>query len=329
MLIENLVKSRFGSTLLEQAHFIYQAAEERQKKDIDREIKFQDRGWDDEKEKNLLTETGYDFETDKKFLKFRLERLMQKPISDIPEALKKTFSKKSIETIYDFVDELYDNTVLANAEERQKMLEMNPEQLLTMNDPLIAFAAELEKELKQIRQKNKAIDQEYQDTKKPYMAAILEMNKGQISPDANSTIRFTYGNIEGYQPADAVYYKPFTTLKGVMEKETGAFPFSVPDKLKRLHQEKDFGKYKDKNYNDVVTCFLNTTNVTGGNSGSATLNAKGEQVGIIFDMTYESVTGDYYVIPELQRTISVDIRYVLFITEKFSGANFILKEIGL
>jgi hypothetical protein len=126
-----------------------------------------------------------------------------------------------------------------------------------------------------------------------------------------------------------VVYKPITTLKGVMEKETGEFPFHVPDKLKELYQKRDFGRFEDPVLKEVPACFLNTTNVTGGNSGSPTLNAKGEQVGIIFDMTYESVIGDYYIIPEWQRSISVDIRYVLFITEKFSGAHHLIKEMGL
>jgi len=218
---------------------------------------------------------------------------------------------------------------MADPQKRLEMLEMTPKQLHALNDPLIELVAGIEKELKLIREEDKSVDQQYKDLKKTYMAAILEMKDGKIAPDANSTIRFTYGNVEGYQPADGVEYKAFTTLKGVMEKETGTFPFRVPERLKDLHQHKNFGQYKDKKYDDIVTCFLNTTNVTGGNSGSATLNAKGEQVGIIFDMTYESVIGDYYVIPELQRTISVDIRYVLFITEKFSGAKFIIDEIGL
>jgi hypothetical protein len=124
-----------------------------------------------------------------------------------------------------------------------------------------------------------------------------------------------------------VWYEPVTTLKGVIEKDTGKYPFNVPQKIKDLYREKEFGSYMDSKSQDVVTCFLNETNVTGGNSGSPTLNARGEQIGIIFDMTYESVTGDYYVIPELQRTISVDIRYVLFVTEKFMNAGHIINEI--
>ena len=105
--------------------------------------------------------------------------------------------------------------------------------------------------------------------------------------------------------------------------------FEVPEKLKALHRARDFGKYKDNNLNDIATCFLNTTNVTGGSSGSPVLNARGEQVGIAFDMTFEGVTGDYFIIPELQRVINVDMRYVLFITEKFSEAHHLLKEMKL
>jgi hypothetical protein len=194
---------------------------------------------------------------------------------------------------------------------------------------MISLAAALEKELKSLREEGRALGQERAELKKAYERALLEMNGGKLAPDANGTIRFTYGPVEGYSPRDAVQYLPLTTLRGVIEKETGEFPFCVPEKIKQLHRDRDFGRYEDKRLSDVACCFLNTTNVTGGNSGSPTLNARGEQVGIIFDMTYESVIGDYYVIPELQRSISVDIRYVLFVTEKFSEAGQIIKELGL
>ena len=136
-------------------------------------------------------------------------------------------------------------------------------------------------------------------------------------------------NKEGYVSRDGVYYEPFTTLSGVLEKETGEFPFHVPQRLKEVAHQAPESRYADAHLNDVVACFLNTTNVTGGNSGSPTLNARGEQVGIIFDMTYESVIGDYFVIPELQRTISVDIRYVLFILDVFSNAKHLLEEMTI
>jgi hypothetical protein len=155
------------------------------------------------------------------------------------------------------------------------------------------------------------------------------MNQGRIAPDANSTIRFTYGPVKSYQPRDGVIYMAQTTLTGIIEKETGTFPFQVPGKLKKLYQARDFGRYIDKGLNNIATCFINTTNVTGGSSGSPTLNANGEIIGIAFDMVYESVIGDYFIVSELQRVINVDIRYVLFITDKFSGANYLIKEMGL
>ena len=254
---------------------------------------------------------------------------MDYPWEQIPRTFKKLLVKPSNDHIEEYVDKLYANTSLHDKTLRVKLLEMTPKALLELNDPLLNLAADLESEMKELRDENKILNQERADLKKIFLEGLLHQKQGRIAPDANSTIRFTYGFIRGYTPRDAVHYDPQTTLKGVVEKETGEFPFFVPSKLKELHANKDFGRYMDTKLKDIPVCFLNTTNVTGGNSGSPTLNAKGEQIGIIFDMTYESVTGDYLVIPELQRTISVDIRYVLFVTEKFSGADHIIAEIGL
>lgn len=328
-LTRNMVSSRYGSTLLSQAHYVYRTTVHRDKKDSKREARYQDKNWEDLKRRNLLTERGYKLNIDREFLKFRLKRLMNEPFDNIPTALKDLIGQKSEDAIDTYVDHLYDNSKLGDPQERIKMMEMTPAELLKLNDPLIQLASELEKELSIIRLDTKEKDQEYRDLKAKYLAAVLEMKNHKLAPDANSTIRFTYGTVKGYKPFDGAYYEPFTTLSGVMDKETGEFPFHVPSKLKELYNARDFGRYEDPKANDIITCFLNTTNVTGGNSGSPTINAKGEQVGIIFDMTYESVTGDYFVVPELQRTISVDIRYVLFVTEKFSGAGFLLKEMGL
>jgi hypothetical protein len=170
------------------------------------------------------------------------------------------------------------------------------------------------------------MNQKLADLKKIYIEGLLEMTNNAIAPDANSTIRFTSGPVKGYAPRDAVYYNPISTLRGVMEKDTGEEPFHVPEKLKTIYQQRDFGNYLNPEIGDVPACFLNTTNVTGGNSGSPALNANGEIIGCVFDMTYESVIGDYYIIPEYQRVISVDINYILFITEKFMGAKYLIEE---
>jgi hypothetical protein len=328
-LLDQLTSSYFSSAVLSQAYLIYRTAVERQKPNMERDISYQERNIPYIKQRIELAERRYDLNADRAFFKNRLNNLRTYPPEQIPTALKDLLTKKSEKAIEDYVDTLYENTILTDAKKRLELIEKTPEQLSNLNDPFLKLAAGLENDMQTLRESEKILIQEKEDYKKVYVASLLEQKRGKIAPDANSTIRFTHGLIQGYTPKDAVYYTSQTTLSGVIEKETGEFPFFVPEKLKKLYKTKDFGPYMDKKLKDIPACFLNTTNVTGGNSGSPSLNAKGEQIGIIFDMTYESVTGDYYVIPELQRTISVDIRYVLFITEKFSGATHIIKELGL
>lgn len=146
-----------------------------------------------------------------------------------------------------------------------------------------------------------------------------------VYPDANRTLRFSYGHIKGYSPRDAVYYKPFTTMKGVIEKETGLDPFEVPELLKKIYDEKDFNGLSLKKLDVMPVNFLSTNDITGGSSGSPVLNAKGELVGCAFDGNWEAITSDYEFIPELTRCINVDVRYILLITEKY-GAGQLLKE---
>jgi hypothetical protein len=318
-----------GSSLLRQADLIYRTVDERQKPDAEREPQFQERNLPYIKQGIQLAERSYDLATDRAFLKHNLEKMLGLPASQVPRALQELAKKKSEKAIDDYVDGLYDKTVLASPEKRLELIGLKPAELTKLGDPLISLAAGLEAELKALREEGKALGQERSELKKVYEAALLERSGGQFAPDANGTIRFTYGPVKGYSPRDAVLYLPQTTLKGVIEKDTGSFPFHVPDKIKALYQAHDYGRYRDAGLDDIACCFLNTTNVTGGNSGSPTLNARGEQVGIIFDMTYESVIGDYYIIPELQRSISVDIRYVLFVTDKFSGAQNVIQELGL
>jgi len=317
-----------GSTLLSQAYTIFRTVEERQKPDKDREPSFQERNLPYIKENIQLAERSYDLPTDRAFLKHQLKKMLSHSEPQVPAALKALLAKMSEAAIDEYVDDLYNKTIVSRAEKRLELLSFEPAGLDMLQDPMISLAAELEKELKGLREEGKALGQERAELKKIYEKAFLERSQGKFAPDANSTIRFTYGPVAGYTPRDAVRYFPVTTLGGVMEKSAAEPPFRVPDKLKALFQARDFGRYKDARLDDVACCFLNTTNVTGGNSGSPTLNARGEQVGIIFDMTYESVIGDYIIIPELQRSISVDIRYVLFVTEKFSGADHIIKELG-
>ncbi|MBN1224054.1 MAG: S46 family peptidase [Candidatus Aminicenantes bacterium] len=327
-LLGQIVSPYTSSSLLSQAYTIYRTVKERQKPDMERDPDYQERNLSLIKMRIQLAERGYHLDTDRSFFKHQLKRLSANPAELIPSALKDLLGQKSEQAIDDFVNKLYDHTSLADSDKRLELVDLNLEKLMSLKDPFIQLAANLETEMEILREEEKALGQELLDLKKVYLEALLKQNKGRIAPDANSTIRFTYGFINGYNPRDAVTYLPQTTLKGVIEKDTGEFPFHVPEKLKTIYKERDFGRFADPILKDIPACFLNTTSVTGGNSGSPTLNARGEQIGIIFDMTYESVTADYYEIPELQRSISVDIRYILFIAEKFSGANHILNELG-
>jgi len=317
-----------GLTLLSQAYSIFRTVEERQKPDGEREPSFQERNLPYIKQSIQLAERGYDLPTDRAFFKYRLKKMLSLSEDKIPAALRGLLAKKSEGEIDEYIDGLYNNTILASPEKRLELLDLRPADLAKLHDPMIGLASDLEEELKGLREEGKAIAQERAELKKVYERALLEKSQGKFAPDANGTIRFTHGLVEGYSPRDGVRYLPLTTLKGVIEKDTGEPPFRVPEGIKDLYRARDFGPYRDARLDDVACCFLNTTNVTSGNSGSPTLNARGEQVGIIFDMTYESVIGDYFIIPELQRSISVDIRYVLFVTEKFSGAGHLIKELG-
>jgi hypothetical protein len=164
---------------------------------------------------------------------------------------------------------------------------------------------------------------------KTYMAGIMEMKKGQaLYADANLTLRVSYGKVEGYAPADGVYYNHFTTITGIMEKDNPAiYDYDVPDRLKELYKTKDFGRYGvDGN---VPVCFVASNHTTGGNSGSPVVNGNGELIGINFDRVWEGTMSDIMFDPEVCRNISLDMRFVLFIIDKYAGAGYLVDEMKI
>ena len=162
-----------------------------------------------------------------------------------------------------------------------------------------------------------------------FVHGLREMNKDvNYYPNANSTMRVTYGNVLDYYPADAIYYNFYTTIEGIMEKEDPSNDeFVVPAKLKELYNNKDYGQYGEDG--DLIICFLTNTDITGGNSGSPVINGEGELIGCAFDGNWEAMSGDIAFEPKLQRTIAVDIRYVLFIVDKYAGATHLIDEMKL
>ena len=173
------------------------------------------------------------------------------------------------------------------------------------------------------------IQTELESTYRTYMAALLEMAEDHVLyPDANFTMRLTYGKVDGYQPEDGVQYQYYTTLSGVMEKETEGFAdYAIPDRLRDLYEAKDYGRYGVNG--TMPVCFLASNHTSGGNSGSPVLDADGRLIGINFDRNWEGTMSDVYYDPALCRNISVDIRYVLFLIDKFAGAGYLLEEMDI
>jgi hypothetical protein len=173
------------------------------------------------------------------------------------------------------------------------------------------------------------LNNDLQKLNKDYMTAQMEFNKNKVFyPDANSTLRLTYGSIRGYYSKDAVYFKYYTTLKGIMEKDNPEiYDYTVPEKLKELYKSKDYGRYTQDG--EIPVCFIANNHTTGGNSGSPVINSEGQLIGINFDRAWEGVASDLSFNPEQSRNISLDIRYALFIIDKFAGAGYLLKEMTI
>lgn len=182
---------------------------------------------------------------------------------------------------------------------------------------------------KNVRGELARINSEIQKLNKVFMTAQMEYEKEKIYyPDANSTLRVAYGKVMGYKAKDAVYYTHYTTLNGIMEKDNPEiFDYDVPDKLKDLYARKDFGRYTQDG--EVPVCFIANNHTTGGNSGSPVLNADGQLIGVNFDRAWEGVASDMAFNPDQSRNISLDIRYALFIIDKFAGAGYLLNEMKI
>jgi len=228
-----------------------------------------------------------------------------------------------------FVDEAYKSTKLLDVNYAKTLFKKSIKELRDLNDPFLNLAFSIDPMAIEIQNINEKFADNVTELRRIYLDGLYEWKGKGMYPDANGTKRFTWGKIKGYRPADAVWYYPFTTLEGVVEKNTGNEPFNAPASLVDLYDKKDFGRWVNPAMKDVPLAFLNMCDITGGNSGSPVLNAKGEICGVAFDGNYEAMISDWQYDYELQRCISVDIHYVLFITEKIGNAGFLLDEMGI
>ncbi len=227
-----------------------------------------------------------------------------------------------------FVDKLFNESVFTSAESLKEAIDQRGGDVL--NDPAAKVGMSIYNECLQAQMLTMKSSEDLGAARQVYTAGLLEWKKGEPSyPDANFTMRYTYGTVGGYSPKDAVVYKHYTTLDGVMEKEDpNNWEFVVPEKLKELWKNKDYGQYGTAD-GKMVTCFLSNNDITGGNSGSPIMNGRGELIGLAFDGNWESMSSDVMFEPDLQRCINVDIRYVLFIVDKFGGAGWLIDEMDI
>lgn len=228
---------------------------------------------------------------------------------------------------------IYASSAFTNLDTALKQLEGTPEEVLSKINADIAYQfakpyiSEFYNELEPNFQR---INGEIAKVQKKYMKALMEvLPSDKYYPDANSTLRVTYGQVKGYAPRDAVYYNPVSYLDGIVEKYIpGDYEFNVPNKLLELHKTKDYGQYADTN-GKVPVCFLGTNHTTGGNSGSPAIDAQGNLIGLNFDRVWEGTMSDMNYDPEICRNIMVDARYILFIIDKYAGATHLIDEMKL
>ena len=230
-----------------------------------------------------------------------------------------------------FVDACFTRSVFSSPEALEKFLK-RPDAGTLEKDLMVRYAKSVKEGYEAAGEAMKAETNAYNQAHKVWVAGMMELRRKEgkaVYPDANSTLRLTYGKIGSYEPADGKEYLYYTTLKGVMEKEDPDNPeFVVPSKLKELYADKDFGEYAMPD-GRMPICFVTATDNTGGNSGSPVFNAKGELIGTAFDRNYEGLTGDIAYNPQLQRAACVDIRYTLFIIDKYAGARHLIDEMTI
>lgn len=276
-----------------------------------------------------FADKDYAPEVDKKIAKVMLKEYRRLVPAKSQPAYFSLIDKKFKGDVDRFVDYLFDKSIYGSEENFDKF-KTRPSVKALEQDPMILFAKSVQEEKANLNAALADFDTGYALAHKEYVKGLLAMYQDKANfPDANFSLRLTYGQVKGYRPKDAVYYNCQTTLDGVMEKEDSTnWEFVVPSRLKALYEAKDFGRYQIPD-GRMPVAFSATTHTTGGNSGSPVLNANGELIGINFDRNWEGVGGDIQYLPDYQRSIIVDIRYVLFLIDKYAGAGYLLEEMDL
>jgi len=272
----------------------------------------------------------YSPSTDNKSMKAMLKLYREDiPAKFHPDFYKNIVDKKFKGSTDKFVDDMFKKSIFADQTKLNAFLK-KPSVKVLEADPVYITASSFSKTGLDIMGQLSQFDSKITLGRRLWMAALMDMAPDRTQyPDANFTMRLTYGSVQDYDPRDAVKYKYYTTLQGVIEKyKPGDYEFDLPQRLIDLYGKKEYGRYGSKN-GYMPVCFLTTNDITGGNSGSPVMNANGELIGLAFDGNWESMSGDIAYEPELQRTIVVDIRYVLWTMDIYAGAKNLVDEMTI
>jgi hypothetical protein len=327
-----------ASSYLSAAETLYRLSVQRPKTDIDREPGFQQRDWPRLRESLDRVQRTMDATVDRAMLRWALGMVaalpseQRIPAIDQAAGLKPDMAKADADRAIDaFLKGLFDGTRLGDRDFRLGLIDKGTADLVATKDSFLQLAAAMEPRAEANREAAKARSGAQARLAPRYMEALLAKAGGLVAPDANSTLRVTYGQVKGVDAKDGLFYKPQTTLAGIVQKHTGEGDFDAPkvqlDAIQALRNKKS--PFLDAALGDVPVNFLSTVDTTGGNSGSPTLNGKGELVGLLFDGTYESVASNYVFDPVTTRSIHVDSRYMLWNMAEVDGALTLLREMGI
>jgi hypothetical protein len=343
-------KNAQSSEMLQAASKLYRLAKERKKPNDQRESGFQLRDMKMFKAALKRIDSSFDPVVDKILWLQDLQAYVRQPLKTevFDNALS---SSDNFEQLESKVEGLYALTELTDQAKRLAWMSKRAEDFEISDDPFIRLAVAIHDTNMALEKSEKLLAGKLSSVRPEYMKAIIDYYKSNnwpVYPDANRTLRITYGMVDGYQSKDALYKQPFTRLAGILAKNTGEAPYNAPAKLLAAIKADDLGKHrvtsvykqqsscqfmscldKPADFNSVPVNFLSSADTTGGNSGSPVLNGKGELVGLNFDSTYEAITKDWFFNPTITRAVHVDIRYILWMMDKVDHADNLIKELTL
>ena len=318
--LNNLVSACRGMGL---AYTIFDAASERAKSDLDREATYMNRNFERTVGRAVLGWKDWHRETDMKMLAEMKQRLRKIEKANSTAVVKAFLDNESIG------DEAFAKSKFNDEAFIRSLFTKSADELKKVDDPFLQAVIGLYPEFVRLREQVKASDGELGRLYGELIGVKQEFQKTNFVPDANGTLRMTYGNVKGYSPEDAVYKSPATTLRGVIEKTTGQEPFVTPNRIRELYDKGEFGNFLHPKLNQIPVALLYNTDTTGGNSGSPILNNRGQLVGVNFDRAFEATINDFAWNESYSRSIGVDIRYVLWITGKVYQSRHLLDEMGV